>query len=108
MGVIKTQGSEHCAPIYQCSQTGIPVWSGKTEEHFNEALIADIRLFILREAARQGYNDSSQDRIGENSTFFHESFLNGWASQLWDQCYQKGVLEHKNRNICSFHWSIED
>ncbi|MBB1391684.1 hypothetical protein H5185_20055 [Shewanella sp. SG44-6] len=108
MGIIKSLGGAHSAPTFHCSQTGTPTWSGKADDEFNDSLIDDLSVFIKREARRQGYNDSCQNRVGENDTFFHESFLNGWASELWEQFYKAGVNDHQSIKPVCFHWRPED
>lgn len=91
MGYMSTRGSATEAPEYHSNSIGTPPWSGLHESEFTDVLTNQLRNFIKFEAERQGFNDSAQDRIGENAEFFHASFLGGWPQQLWNELYQIGI-----------------
>lgn len=97
MGDMRTYGSATEAPKYN-GNFGTPAWSGLHESEFTDAdaLVMELREFIKFEATRQGYNDSAQNRIGENVQFFHDAFLGGWPQRLWSECYQRGVKEQQD------------
>ena len=91
MGWMGTYGSATTAPEYHSNSIGTPSWSGLHESGFTDALTNQLRNFIESEAELQGFNDSAQDRIGENAEFFHASFLGGWPQQLWNEFYLIGI-----------------
>ena len=95
MGILRTFGSKDKAPEYS-SNIGMPVWSGLDESEFTPQIESKLSSFINAEAKRQGHNDSNQNRINENKSFFHPDFLKGWPQNLWEEKYDEGVYEHQN------------
>jgi hypothetical protein len=97
MGSMKTHGTKSEAPKYSSNSIGTPNWSGISESEFTPKLESELRTFITFESKLKGHNDSNNDRLGENKTFFHVDFLSGWPQKLWDQMYELGVAEYFDR-----------
>lgn len=98
--LIKQPGNEFQAPAYSNNAIGTPEWSGVRANIFNEKLQAELTLFIVYEAVRQGHNDARYERIEyNNSNMFHHKFLGGWPHKLWNEYYFAGVSEYQDVNI---------
>ena len=93
MGYLKTHPSASSAPYYSSNTLVTPDWSGVADTDFTSDLEWQLKRFILHEAKRQGFNDSAQNRIGENRTFFHFNFLSGWPHKLWIETYREGIKD---------------
>ena len=105
MGICRTYGTSTHAPEYSSTSIGTPSWSGLPEAEFTAEISEDLRVFIEFEAARQGHNDSVQNRVGENRAFFHDDFFGGWPQRMWLKHYEQGVVsqstpreQRSNRN----------
>jgi len=99
MGYMRCFGTSETAPEYSSNTLGKPVWSGLHTSEITADIEIQLKAFILYEAKLQGHNDAVQKRVGENSVFFHNLFLNGWPQALWKAVYEDGVADSKKRKV---------
>lgn len=85
-------------PEISSNALGCAPWGGVHVQELTAMDFVDVLRFCRSEGWRLGWNDSLNNRVGENRQGpFHAELLGGFPADEWTRSYERGVGDQANQ-----------